>query len=673
MATFIPEWQRASGRELQVRRVLGTLDDSHVIRRPLRAGACPADLFVQHGSKGWLALAIVADSFAELDPAQLFASDARTRFEQRLEQLQHLDPRPDRAGRGIPALVLMSNCSTDESRALSREYLARYGTRLVSAEQFSELGPKLVAGLLDPMASDAEQALLGTYFPETEIAPACTTRRAFRRDNSAQLERFFLDPEQEWTAKLDLELPAEQARTAGDFSVRLVNGVAGSGKTLIAIHRARLLAELFPRQRILTLIHNTPIVADLKARLHESRGGLPPNVEIQTFFSWIYAQWRRAFGERPRMPEDPSTIVGLVRSHRVRWPGLRHSDSRLVGELDFINEGLFADEAAYVAAARTGRGFALRPFERNQVWALHQAVTQTLRVRGLRMWSALPRELCMADRARAALRTYEHILVDEAQFFAPSWFQAVKLSLAERGQLFLCADPNQGFMRNRLSWKSAGLDVAGRTRRLRRSYRTTRALLEAATDLLALLGCSPNEDYLLPEYGGMETGSKPLLAYAASPQDAIDRLTAELAALTEGGRIPLGACLVIYGDNVHRQTLHTRLARRFGAGRVWWFNEREQKKEPPRGYGRDYLRMAYLETATGLEAPIVFLVGLEALFFTGNVPGLDDEEMTERREENARKLYMAMTRAGRQLVVLASQRLPQAMESLFDVEQRQAA
>jgi hypothetical protein len=125
---------------------------------------------------------------------------------------------------------------------------------------------------------------------------------------------------------------------------------------------------------------------------------------------------------------------------------LRHSDSQLAGELDFINEGLFADEAGYVAAARTGRGFALRPAERSQVWALHAAVTQTLRAGGLRMWSALPRELCMIDQASAALQTYEHILVDEAQFFAPSWFQAVKLSLAARGQLFMCADPNQGFM-----------------------------------------------------------------------------------------------------------------------------------------------------------------------------------------------------------------------------------
>jgi len=666
MAVFIPEWHKATGRELQIKRVLNTLDDAYVLRRPVRAGECPADLFVQHADDGWLALAIEATPFAELDPAQLFSSETRTQFEQRLERLQRIPDRPGHAGRGFAALVLLWNCSIDETRALTREYLGRFGTRLVSREQFSQLGAKLVAGLLTPVASDIEQELLGQYFPEAEIAPACTTRRLFRRDNSARLARFFLDREQEWAAKLDLELPAEQAAAAGDFSVRLINGVAGSGKTLIAIHRALLLAELFPRQRILTLIHNTPIVADLKARLHDARGGLPPNVEIQTFFAWVHAQWRRAFRGRPRMPQDPATLTELVRHHRTRWPGLRQSDGQLQSELDFINEGLFVDEAAYVAASRTGRGFALRPAERSQVWAMHEAVTRTLHGQGLRMWSALPREICLAGHAHAALQRYEHILVDEAQFFAPSWFHVVKMSLASRGQLFMCADPNQGFMKSRLSWKSLGLEVSGRTKRLRRSYRTTRAILESATNLLSLLGCSPDDDYLLPEYRDMEAGAKPLLVYTASPQDSIDRVAAELSALTDGSQIPLGAFLVIYGDKVHKQGLHARLARQFGAGSVWWFNERDQKKEPPQGYGHDYLRMAYLDTATGLEASVVFLIGIEDLFFTGAVPGLDDEEMAALREENARKLYMAMTRAGQRLVVLASQRLVPALEALFD-------
>jgi hypothetical protein len=668
MATFIPEWARATAREMQLRRTLGALDDDHVVRRPVRPGTCAADFFVQHPARGWSAVSVSGVAFAELDPTQLFASEQRVQFEQRLVQLQRLADPPGQARRGLSSVMVLWTCSTEEVGIVSAPYLERYGTRLVSRAQWEKLGAGAVGGLLTPISQEHEQGLLAAHFPEAEIPAACTTRRAFRRDNRARLGRFFLDPEQEWAAKVDLEMLPEQADAARDFSVRLINGVAGSGKTLIAINRALLLAELFPRQRILFLIHNTPIVADLKERLHRVRGGLPANLEIQTFFAWAGSQWRRAFDTPANMPEDPRAVADLVRQHRTRWPGLRQSDAQLTSELDFINDALIRDLAAYMGAGRAGRGFALRPPERVDRWALYEAVTGSLRRSGLQPWSAMPRTLCLTEQGHPSLRRYDHVIVDEAQFFAPSWFELVKLSLAPRGQLFLCADPNQGFMKNRLSWKSAGLDVAGRTKKLRRSYRTTRAILESATGVLALLGRGDDEEGLDPDFADMEQGTTPTLIYADAPQDALDRLVNELAALAADRRVSLGSFLVIYGDNVHRQHLYAELGRRFGADNVWWLNKRGQKQQPPQGYGKDYLRMAYIDSATGLEAHVVFLIGIEGLLFSGRVVGLNDDEQEERRIENARKLYMAMTRAGRALVVLSSQRLSGEMEALFDRE-----
>jgi hypothetical protein len=678
MAVFIPEWHKLSARDVHVKRVLASLDDDHVVRRPVRPG-CAADAFVQHPASGWLALAVSPVPAAGLLTGGLFENDARERFEQRLDELQRLVGPAEHGVSPLPVVQVMWACSTEEVRLLSREYLGRFGVRLVSRDRYTALGAKLLHGLLAPLEPGDEQRLLASWFPEAEIAAACTTRVAARvdpHDNSARLGRFFLDPDQEWAAKLDLErqweVPSEQRNTASDFSVRLLNGVAGSGKTIIAVQRALLLAELFPRQRVLVLIHNTPIVADLKDRLHRVHGGsLPGNVEMMTFFAWIHRQWRRVFGRAPSMPRDPHMVAELVRHHRRRWPDLKPSTAQLVAELDFINEALIADEAAYMAASRTGRRFALGAAERAQVWALYEAVTTTLQRRELQLWSALPRALCFARERHASLERFEHIVVDEAQFFAPSWFEVVKLSLAPAGQLFLCADPNQGFLRQRLSWKSAGLDVAGRTKKLRRSYRTTRAILESATRVLALLAPGEGDEYLQPDFDGMAPGEPPRLARAAAPQDAIERLCNELAEAHAAG-MPLGAFLVVYGDSVNKGDLYASLARRFGRHSVWWFNEREQKREPPRGHGHDYLRMAYLDTATGLEAGIVFLIGVEDLLSGGgNVVGLDDQERAERREAHARKLYMAMTRAGHRLVVLSARRLPPEMEALFSVGERE--
>ena len=104
----------------------------------------------------------------------------------------------------------------------------------------------------------------------------------------------------------------------------------------------------------------------------------------------------------------------------------------------------------------------------------------------------------------------------------------------------------------------------------------------------------------------------------------------------------------------------------YSDGNVWWFNDEAQKKLPPHGYGRDYLRMANVDTATGLEGAIVFLLGVEHLFIDTLVSGITNDEHAANLEERARKMYMAMTRAGQRLIVISSQRLPSAMERLFD-------
>lgn len=668
MATFIPEWVKVSGRHLQVKRALSELDDEHVVRRPLRQDKSAADLFVEHHAKGWLAVSVDDATLAEIDPAQLFESERRAVFERRLAALQEMRSASENSGQAIESLLVMWNCSTDEVRVLTNLHTHRFGTRFVSREQFVQLGAKLVNGLLTPIPAESAQWLLGTYFPEAEIPAVCTTRRFFHRDNNAKLQRFFLDRQQEWASKWDLELPEEQAGAAKDLSVRLVNGVAGSGKTLIALSRAIMLAEMLPQQRLLVLIHNTPVVADIKERLHRTRGGVPPNLEITTFFGWAYQQWRAVFNAHPKMPQGPQMLVDLVKQARQLVPDLKHSDDQLIEEMDFINEALITDEARYLEASRVGRGFALRAKERSQFWAVYASVSSALRNSRLRMWSALPQEICLAQKGQERLQKYHHILVDEAQFFAPSWFQVVKLSMVQEGQLFLCADPNQGFMKSRLSWKSVGLDVTGgKTRRLRKSYRTTQATLAAANSVLSALGRGDGDDYLEPDFVGMEPGVPPTLIYTDSPQDSMDRVVNEVAAISAQNSFPMNALLVIYGENVQKFGLYKQLSARVGAGRVWWFNEKDQKKVPPQGYGKDYLRMAYLDTATGLEAGVVFLVGVEDLFADGNALGLSEEELAEQQVERARKLYMGMTRAGQQLVLVASQRLPAEMEKLFNV------
>jgi hypothetical protein len=657
MALFIPEWTRASGWQLQVKRVFNALDDASVVRRPVREQAAEPDFYIAHPRRGWLALAVVRLPFAVLDPRQLFANEQRGAYDALMTRCAAL------AAGGLPVLALLWDCDEDEAARLSAQSAEPHGgVRWMSRERFVAHGADGLAALQRPLPEETERQLRSHCFPESEIVIAAPRRRRFERDNQARLPPQFLDAQQEWASKLDLELPDEQADAVRDVGVRLINGVAGSGKTLIALSRALLLAEMHPDQRVLVLIHNTPIVADLCERLHRAYGGLPANVEIATFSAWAHRQWRKVFQARLSMPDDPTLLPRLIGQCRRAWPDIRLSAPQLIEEFDFLNESLIDSAAGYLAASRAGRGFALRPRERADVWCLFAAVRATLAQDGLRLWSAVAGDLCRAARAQRMDR-YDHVLVDEAQFFAPSWFHAVKLALKPGGKLFLCADPNQGFMKSRLSWRSAGLDVAGRTKKLRRSYRTTQALLHSAGELLARAVQADPEDFLEPDLAGMEPGVPPFLIQSDSPQDAVDRVANEIAALARRRQLPLSAFLVIYGGGVPKRLLYDRLVQELDERHVWWLNK--DKKLPPHGYGPDYLRLANLETATGLEAEVVFLLGMEGLLVERGQGAATDATLRPRLEADARKLYMAMTRASHRLVLLTTAPVPASAAPLF--------
>jgi superfamily I DNA/RNA helicase len=220
-------------------------------------------------------------------------------------------------------------------------------------------------------------------------------------------------------------------------------------------------------------------------------------------------------------------------------------------------------------------------------------------------------------------------------------------------------------MKSGLSWKSAGLEVAGRTKRLRKSCRCTWAILEAANAVLALCGAADSDDFLSPVFAGMPPGTKPRLVRVDSPRD-VDRVVNEVAVLGTQEHLPPDAVLVVPSERAPRDALDARLVRALGRERVWWVNQRGQKKEPPVGQGNDCMRLASVDTATGVEAGVVFLLGLEDLCAPGAPPGLGEEELAQRRERQFRKLHMAMTRAGRRLVLVSTEPLPAAVQGTFD-------
>jgi hypothetical protein len=630
MTIYMPEWGAASGSELQLRRLFNELGADAVLRRPLAEEVGQPDYFIEWGQR-WLAIAVCRASYADIGHGQLFDAGGTPAFMHFVQGLAAEQP-------DLPKVVVMWSCNEQETRALAAEPGCA-GVILLSRAALFDGGATALLDLLRPIGTGAAQ-LKRRYFPESEIIAIPVGRRQFHRDNAASLTGMFLDREQEWASKLDLDVAPEQEGLTRDHAVRLLNGVAGSGKTLIALQRAILLATHNPAQRVLFLIINAPVVADLMERIHRAGRVLPANLELCTCAAWLNRQWRKLYGALPVLPRAPGEVLGMVRALRQGTAPVRLSDQQLIEEIDYLNDNVIDTEAAYLAAERVGRGFSLRGGERRLVWQLYQQLGEELGKRRLRLWSAIPSDICKADK-RCALLAYEHILVDEAQFLSPAALQVVKSSLKPGASLFLCADPRQGFLRNRLSWKSVGLEVAGRTKKLHRSYRTTGALLRSASALLARAVDDDPEDYLAPDFSAMEEGVPPVRIEVASPQDAVDRVANEIAALAKQANFPLSTILVLYGEGVSKALLYRSLCQGLGEQRVWWLNKTENRKKPPGAHGEEHLRLASLDSATGLEATFVFLLGTDRLLRLAlGTPGAE-----RGAEAPARKLYMAVTRS----------------------------
>lgn len=493
------------------------------------------------------------------------------------------------------------------------------------------------------------------FTPEVVVTSDMTVRMPIQRRIEAGVTDYLLDYDQEAAVKADLDLPDENQSLTDDFRLNIINGVAGSGKTLILLYRLRLLYHLYPNKRFLVLTHNRPLSRDMEGRFARLNGGLPENVEWRTFNAWCYHHWMA----------DPKWIEPLSMSHRkklvnetwrVHLQDSPISPQMFQSEIDWFKDQIPMNREGYLNADRRGRGFGLTVDQRQRMYDAMLTYQKTLEARGALDWGDVPRRLWhYTENRQAELPEYDVILVDEAQFFAPLWIQLIQKALDPRaGHLFIVADPTQGFLGRGTSWKSLGLDARGRTHHLRRSYRTTREIMQFATLLYRLrLENEKDADILVPELTTMPNGAFPQIISLTSSQDEIARVANEIADFVKKG-FPRKHLLVLHTNGYGVNALIQAVDDRLGKGSAL---------DAKDNYPGDYIRVTTLNAGAGLESPIVFLVGLRDLFEEEQSLRLSDEERESLIRDNTRKLYMASTRAGQRLVLTYVGNLPAVLKA----------
>lgn len=258
----------------------------------------------------------------------------------------------------------------------------------------------------------------------------------------------------------------------------------------------------------------------------------------------------------------------------------------------------------------------------------------------------VPRLLSQAfDEGRVPPGAYQAILVDEAQDFADTWYRLLIRALdPEANRLFIALDSSQNIYRRRISWRSLGIQIAGRTKVLKRNYRNTRGILSAAYAMIQELDAAeavPGDlvsSLIVPDQA-LREGPGPELACLDSAQAVRQHAKDWIGARLARG-IPPGDILVLG---------HNRLGMEKFAG---WL---EEQKIPasflPERRTDGTVGVSTIHSSKGLDARHVLILNAHEL------DGL------KTRDEARRLLYIGMTRARDELCV-SSARASWVMDEL---------
>lgn len=508
-----------------------------------------------------------------------------------------------------------------------------------------------------PLSESQWEKIRQKFTPEVVVPLNLTTRNAPPRRLKAKLTEFLLDYDQEEALKTDLALLDSGEKLAQNFRLNLVNGVTGSGKTLILLYRLRLLNELYPGKTFLVLTHNRALIRDLESRYFRLTGQEPKNIQWYTFNRWCRAHWPSSETWSELISENERNAIFREIKAKV-FPESHMTIGMLRSEVAWLKDNGITNREMYLEANRRGRGFGLTQEQRSQVFTATLQYHKELRPRmdwhdvPLKMWKFI-------RRGQVKLKHYDVVLLDEAQFFAPVWFDIVKMLVkSNTGHLFLAADPTQGFLRQGISWKSLGLEVRGRSYHLNRSYRTTRPILNFATRFYQIRVPDDAEktDILIPDFRNMPRGRKPQIISLSSSQDEVQRIANETTALVQKGT-QKEDILILHTDAIAAKQMIDTIDRNLGRGAAL---------DPKDSHPGNYIRVTTVNAGTGLEAPIVFLAGLNRSFEEENGLHLSDHDRTEMILNNTRKIYMAATRAGQRLVVSVVGKTPMIFARLTD-------
>jgi superfamily I DNA/RNA helicase len=350
--------------------------------------------------------------------------------------------------------------------------------------------------IISHLPQEAQEALLKLAVGEKPEPPVTApveadpfahpdAQRRFRvLTNIEELQRALDYPWEKWAVFLH---PDQLQYVERSYSgPARISGSAGTGKTVVALHRAVHLARNDPQARILLTTFSKALANALKVKLQHLAGNEPAvlaRITVQSITGVAYDLYSRLFGQ-PNIA-SPSLVHTLLTKAAGQDDGQKISLPFLAGEWsEVVDAWQIENWEGYRDVSRLGRKTRIGGKQRESLWSIFEQLRAGLAERKAVTWSGVFGRLA-AHYGATEKRPFDFAVVDEAQDIsvAEARFLAALVSHKPDG-LFFAGDLGQRIFQQPFSWKSLGIDVRGRSHTLRINYRTSHQIRAQADRLL---------------------------------------------------------------------------------------------------------------------------------------------------------------------------------------------
>lgn len=506
---------------------------------------------------------------------------------------------------------------------------------------------------------DPYDSVVAAFVPHTKVVDRSDTSAALTRDDSrsrfvllhdqtefeammnAPLEkwRVFLHPEQRTLVERDRNGPVR------------VLGAAGTGKTVVALHRTKWLAgRCSDNKKILFVTYNRNLSQDIQKNLAILCAAEElKRIEVMTLDSWVVRFFtKRQTDLRIIFDRDQESWTAAL-TRKSEDLGL--SDEFYRAEwTDVVQANGVQSDDEYRRVSRRGRGVALSRARRTSVWRVFEDYSRRLASRGLiEAYDAYTEAARVIENEKYEL-PYSSVVVDEAQDLGPPAFRLIR-TIVTRGpnDLFVTGDPHQRIYRRRAVLSQCGIDIRGRAFKLKLNYRTTEQTRVWAAQLLAgreiddLDGGRDSNDRIR----SLTEGPEPLVHTFGSREDQSKAIVDYLLEVRESGEQLRSTCIVA-------RTKHERDSVKDDLESAGLVTVVIDKDTDDRSIGG--VRLATMHRVKGIEFERLIIASMNdnLVPLARTSSGNDDGRLPTDTETSERALvYVAASRAKRELLVLS--------------------